>query len=817
MLHLHYANRLENLIGPLAASIAQQQRLNPLERVTVVVPNRVVEQFLKHRVAEAIGVAANLEFPFLRRFLAQVLASLDPKIRILDLEELELVLFDRLRAAIRSPSRDFDAPRHYVEPAEGTEDDRDFRTLRLARQLAWLFREYSIARRPMLQKWARDDEREPLSPTEKWQKHLWTSTFDANGYLRREWKDHQDHEWILLSHAFDAIPAAKLKTALPELVHVFGIAYAGPAYIRILSQIGNSIDLHIYTLNPCREVWEDVEQASRAEREAWARRSIKIGVDLDQAVDPFNLCAGDDTPALRLWARPGREYIRMLNELTDCDFDAHFTPADTRPASLLRALQEDILNRQPEWKPGEHDSRPDDGSLRFLACPGIAREAEIVANEIWAMLEHDTDARDAMRFHQIGVIVPDALYADYLPHIQSAFARLHQLPMNVVNRGAAGESPVREAISLLLRLPLGRFTRDEVLHLMQHPGLTGGDQPWDAEQARQWCDELGIYFGADADDLANTYIPADTFHWDQGLRRLALGAFMEMEPDREPRFYAASDAIEYLPCATRQDEVPAAASFIKKVRQLLFDASQLRSYRLAPGEWPERLIALILTHIRVEDAAGERVRERYVEAIESIAGLELKAEPVAYRIAYEIVSARISQLESQQTQFSENGIVMGPLSALRSIPFRAIFLLGLNGNQFPERERRDPMDLRSTRKAGDVTPAERDRYLFLETLLAAAADGYSFHIAGLDFFRCGISAWSVGNAVARFHPEILIRLVQHAYPTKALHPVCCEISGSDQAHRKAVQHGQRLAIHGVGDNAVVQNGIFQLERFQEFA
>ena len=719
MIHLHYANWLENLMGPLTASIAQQQHLNPLDRVTVVVPNRVVEQFLKHRVAEAIGVAANLQFPFLRRFLAEVLLSIDPKIRILDLEELELVLFERLRAAIRNPSPDFDAPRHYVELAQGTQDDRDFRTLRLARQLAWLFREYSIARRPMLQKWMRAEEREPLSPTEKWQKHLWISTFDANGYLRQEWNDNPEHEWVLLSHAFDAVPKSKLKTSLPELVHVFGIAYAGPAYIRILSQIGNSVDLHLYTLNPCREFWEDVEQASRAERESWARRSIKIGADLDQSVDPFNLCAADDTPALRLWARPGREYIRMLNELTECDFDAHFTPADSRPASLLRELQEDILNRRPEWKPGEHDSMPDDGSLRFLACPGVAREAEIVASEIWAMLEHDTLARDPMRFHQIGVMVPDALYADYLPHIESAFARLHQLPMNVVNRGTAGESPVREAISMLLRLPLGRFTRYEVLHLMQHPAVAGTDQPWDSEQATRWCEELGIYFGADADDLANTYIPRDTFHWDQGLRRLALGAFMAAEPDQDPRFYAAPDAIEYLPCAITQDEIPAAASFIKKVRQLLFDAGQLRSHRMALAQWSARLSNLILTHIEVEDAAGERVRERYVEAIESIARLELKSEPVSYRIAYEIVAARISQLESQLAQFSENGIVIGPLSALRSIPFRAIFLLGLNENQFPERDRRDPMDLRSTRKAGDVTPTERDRYLFLETLLAA--------------------------------------------------------------------------------------------------
>src|ERR1039457_7204338 len=184
----------------------------------------------------------------------------------------------------------------------------------------------------------------------------------------------------------------------------------------------------------------------------------------------------------------------MLNELTECDFDAHFTQQNSSPAaSLLGNLQEDILNREPERVPGESDFLEDDGSIRFLACPGIAREAEIVANEIWSMLEHDTRGRDAMRFHQIGVIVADGLFPDYLPHIESAFSRLHQLPMNIVNRGSGGESPIWEAISLLLQLPLVRFSRDEMLHLLNHPAIRGKDAEVESDQASRWCEDLGIF------------------------------------------------------------------------------------------------------------------------------------------------------------------------------------------------------------------------------------------------------------------------------------------------------------------------------------
>ncbi len=366
MIRLHYANRLENLIAPLADAIATQQRARPLDRVTIVVPSRSIEQFLKHRVSEEIGIAANLDFPFLRRFLSGVLKAADSQVRILDVEELELVLFESLRAGLRDSAHDFHAPRAYIEMGEGTEAEKELRTLRLARQLAGLFREYSITRRSMLQKWIRDGDvkGEQFSETEKWQKHLWMSTFAANGYLRSEWKGDSECNWILLPGAFEAVSTSSLKAALPSAVHVFGLAYAGPAYLRIFSQIGNLTELNIYALNPCLEFWEDVEHLSRIDRESWARHHSKVGGDLDQSTDPFNFNAAGDTPALRLWARPGREYIRMLNELTECDFDAHFIHQNpSGPSSLLGNLQEDILNREPERVPSESNVPEDDASI----------------------------------------------------------------------------------------------------------------------------------------------------------------------------------------------------------------------------------------------------------------------------------------------------------------------------------------------------------------------------------------------------------------------------------------------------------------------
>jgi exodeoxyribonuclease V gamma subunit len=727
MIRVHYSNRLENLIAPLAGAISKQQRLAPLTRIPIIVPGRAIEHYLKHRLSEAIGVAANLDFPFLRVFLRRIVEAADPKSRILDVEELELVLFEVLRRAVRDNAPGLEAPRGYIEAASDT--DRELRAFNLAGQIARLFREYSITRQPMLRRWTNSSRADTeASETEHWQRHLYRSIFDATGHLRNEWKNNAELNWMLLPDAFEAV-AQSSELDLRGPLHVFGLAYAGPAYARIFARLGElrsaegeKHELNIYALNPCMEFWEDVDQLSGIERAAWARRNQRIGATLEDAEDPFALDVAGDTPALRLWGRPGREYIRLLNELTDCDFDAHFTHHDlTATTSLLGHVQESILNREPERVPMlDNDGLADDGSIRFLACPGIAREVEIVANEIWSMLDPGDRGSDPIRFHEIAVIAPDSSYHDYLPHIEAAFSRSHQLPINVVNRGASSASPIREAISLLLRLPLGRFSRDEMLHLLEHPAVRSSDAETGLERWSKRCEALGVFFGADQEDLADTYIPRDIFHWDQALRRLALGVFMGAEADHQPRFYRSSDGAEYLPYQTSQDEVDGVASFIKTARALLLDAMEIRSRRLTLTEWSHLLGDLILTHIHTSDAADERARERCILAIESIARSDLQSEPLSYQVAYETVFDRLSEVESQLGQFAEHGVVVGPLSALRAIPFKVSFLLGLDESRFPEQTRRDPMDLRSVkRRAGDVSPTERDRYLFLETLLAA--------------------------------------------------------------------------------------------------
>ncbi len=719
MLHLHYANRLENLLEPLAAAVDLHQHGDPLAPLAIVVPNRAVEQFAKHAIAERLGVAANLDFPFLRRYLAEVVERAESSLRVLEVARLQVVLFECLRSDSHRADAAFQPVRDYVasgDPSSGR--IADLRMFELAGRVARLFQEYSISRDEMLQSWRSAGTKEAsLRPEERWQKRLWTAAFDREFAALPAWTHDRDHRWMLLVHALAALSDDRLRSALPPALHVFGLASPGRAFLRIFARLGALRDLHVYALNPCMEFWEDVDTSAAARRDAWRRRSERIGDAFEDREDPFGLAARSDNRALQLWGRPGREYIRMLNELTDCDFHPHFShPPRT---SLLSRLQDDILIRAVEGSgEGAGDEEPSPPSIRFIGAPGLRREIEIVASEILRVVAGgDGDEKRApVRFHEVAVLVPENTSDSYLPHLEAIFESQFGIPVEIVGRRAA-VSPAAEAIGLLLKFPLGRAGRDETLRLLAHPATGASGPEAGIDRLNAWCEELGVFFGADASDLANTYVPPNLFQWDQALTRLTLGAFMEGDSRGEASLYAG-EAGDVLPLGLSQDEIPGAARFIQDARALLADAHAIRSHTLPLSEWAAVVAELIGRYIRTPDPADQVVRDRFLETLESISSVQ--SGPVGYEVAYSLISASLPDLSGYQGGFSGRGVAAGSIASLRGLPFRAIFVMGLNEAVFPERETRDPIDLRLARRfPGDISPAERDRYLFLEALVCA--------------------------------------------------------------------------------------------------
>ncbi|HEY1696385.1 MAG TPA: exodeoxyribonuclease V subunit gamma [Polyangiaceae bacterium] len=687
MLRLVYSNRTEELLDELASRVrAQQAAEGPLVPVRLVVPNASVEGYVRLGVAKAQGIAANLETSLLTRFAAELLST--PDARVADGDALEAMALALLLDDALVGEADLAPVRAYLHAAGGEPDTLDLRRVQLAGRVARVFEEYTYARAEMLAGWRRGLVLGPEhAETERWQRRLWQGMFGEGGLARQA-----SPCVVPLHEAVAALDGAPRE--LPSAVHVFGFAHVARTFHALLEKLGARTEVVVYALAPCEGFWEDVD-------------------------------ARDPAP-LHLWGRPGREHVRALNASAGFDHEDRFVdPLEAGPRTLLRELQHQVLRREPQRRSAgsspsgaealhaSADARRTaggDASVTVLEHASVRRECEAVASAVWQMVKDD----ETLRFDDVAVLVPPGDAAAYAAHLPAAFRQAHEVPHQIVGLPPSEPGHVEEAVELLLALPLGRFSRAELLKLAVHPALVAGMNDVDPDRWLAWSDGLGVVHGADRGDHEGTYIDRDILNWDQGLKRLALGAFMagDASGDATP-FHCGNDA--YVPHEVSGTEVHDAAAFGTLLRSLIADARFAQKATLTTAEWAGFLRVLVETYVTPASEA-EADRLSYVlRRLQSLARVDLAGKKVGYRVACELARERLAAGAGGR---GGEGVVVSTLAAARPIPFRVVFACGMGEGRFPAPDAEDPLDLRWTlRRPGDVTARERDRYAFLELLL----------------------------------------------------------------------------------------------------
>jgi exodeoxyribonuclease V gamma subunit len=726
VIHVHYSNRTEELLAALVRNVREEGAASAspfgaaFDPVRLVVPNRNVETYLKLGLAQARGIAANLEVSFLRALLARIAEEAVPGARVVDLLQLEGHLLSLLHDESFLARPQLSPVEEYLLAAGPAPASVDRRRCQLAGEVAKLFDEYAGSRPELLASWAIGRSAYGEVPVareiETWQAELWRGVFGEGG-LTEQRARREGVTWRPLAELV-AQAEGQLRPG-GRALHVFGVSYMARGYHRMLATLGRALEVRVYTLNPCREFWEDLETVGEARRRSRKERKPLFPLRLEArqlalGEDPLGLAAEGENLALRLWGRPGRENVRLLNQLTDGDFEGRFTPAGTD--TLLGRLQDDVLDRvaRPAPDPALHA----DGSLTVLRCPGLRRELEVVAAEIWRLVRADP----TLRFNDVAVVVPESCRDAYLPQVGAVFGEAHDLPHNVADLPLGSGHRLGEAAELLLALPTGSFTRRELLPLLIHPSVMGRFPEASAGHWVRLCDELGILHGVDRRDHAGTYIARDLYSWDQGLRRLVLGVTMTGRRAGDESAVEMGDEA-YLP-ADLPDGDASALSFALLVRSLLADARFATGADGAPrlrplSEWLELMRGLLTSYLVPAGDDEEALMGRCLRALEELEEVEITV-PVSYQVAADLARRALGRLGATRGQYLARGVTVASFVPMRAIPFRVVFVLGLGHGLYPAAPRRGQLDLREVRRApGDVSPREQDLYLFLETLLCA--------------------------------------------------------------------------------------------------
>ena len=679
MFHTHRSNRLEILADRLTELLRRPLR-SPLAGEVVVVQSNGMARWLALRLADRLGVCANLNWRFPATFLWEmsraVLRQLPPTSSF-DKPALVWRTMDLLRNLEQTPC--FEPPRAYLGDGQD-----DFRRYELAYRIADCFDQYLIYRPDWIGKWEAGEE-------DHWQAELWRRL--ARGGAAHRARVQEQFAAALAGGDFD-------RRRLPERVAVVGVAALPPSYLDLLAGLARHAEIHLFLLDPCREYWGDI----RAERDL-----ARLGEEIDP--DEAYLTVGN--PLLASLGKQGRDFLDLLLAYPRVEWDGFAEPAG---ADVLHVLQADILHLRER---GGADCpplplRPDDRSVQVHVCHGPMREVEVLHDRLLALFEACPDLRPS----DVIVMAPDI--ATYGPLIEAVFdgaPRERRIPFSVADQGVRIENPLVEAFFALLDLGGGRFDAAQVLGLLEPPALRRrfGLSEDDLESIRRWVREVGIRWGIDADIKSTWELPATAEHtWRAGLDRLLLGYAL---PGGGRDLY---DGI--LPYDEVEGGAALALGRLQSFTEALFGLDARLRERRPLAEWVSDLNAVLDQFFEPREREENELQliRAGLEALKGSAELAGFGEPVTLAVVKAALRGQLNAVEGQSGRFLGGGVTCCAMVPMRSIPFPVVCLIGMNDDAYPRPQRPVGFDLMATRfRRGDRSRRQDDRYLFLETLLSA--------------------------------------------------------------------------------------------------
>lgn len=685
--YLFTSNRMEELSAAFCRELLAGPFSSPLRQETAVIQSGGMMRWVSMEIARNTGVCANIRFVFPNRFLQDVLHWAFPdnscRERILGVEAMAWAIMSILERADSEPE---------LEPLLFYLKDGDSRKrYQLAVRIADTFDQYMVFRPDMILKWEKGDL--PSDKVERWQAHLWR-LLDKTGLAWSRaalWRE-------IISLAEEESLAPDL---FPERVFVFGISSLPKLHMQVLKALSSIIDIYLFAVNPCREYWGDILSPFELGKAEARFDSLGVGTD-DRHIEEHN-------PLLASMGITARDFFDMINELDPQEKELF---RDVDSSTMLGCIQNDILHNLPasEKVPVSHN----DSSIMIFACHDPMREVEVLHDNLLDMFENSP----GLAPEDVLVMAPDI--EDYAPYISAVFEAGHgdgtSIPFTITDRSPRSASQVVKGFMTMLSLFRSRFELSAVLEILELPFVKmrfGISEP-EFLMLSDWLERAGIRWGIDDEFKKRQGLPPFWENtWKAGIDNLVVGFAMEGDGERTVG--------RALPIAGLDGSD---ADTLEKF--IVFWRTLVRFYDIcsdvhSPSGWREILTGFVEAMFEPDDSSETQL-DVIAGAINSLAR-EAGRAGFKSKVPLEVVTDYLESCFARQeygSSFMAGGVTFCSMLPMRSIPFKVIYLLGMNMNDYPRKSYTPGFDLtgRSPRR-GDRSKRNDDRYLFLETVFSA--------------------------------------------------------------------------------------------------
>ena len=732
-----HGNRLEDLRN-LLVSFLKSHPLPPLSPEVLLVQSNGMKHWLEMGLADdsALGICAATRLELPSSYMWQVYRNVlgvdavpqqmpfDKSVLIWRLMRLlpELAMHNAVYAPLK----------RYLD---GDADGR--KIYQLSMQVADVLDGYQNYRADWLADWtlgkdvlrAYDGSTPPMGESHIWQAQLWRDIQADVGDTLAQSSRASTHDRFIqaMKQLTDNFAASKQRPAgLPPRIVVFGISSLPMQTVQALAALGQVCQVLMFVQNPCQHYWGDIVEGHDQLRKQVLRRQQQKPVKSAPAA--ADLSQSPTHPLLASWGKQARDYLHLLDDFDSVEsyrklltrVDVFVDPvADDGNLSLLAQVQSAILNLDPV--PDSPKSIPDDQSITLIMTHSAQREIEVLHDRLLAWFDADAtlQPRDVM------VMVPDM--ESFAPYIQAVFGRFatgqpRHIPFSVTDMSHR-QSPIVQALETLLSLPGSRLSLADWLGLFEVAAVRNrfGLTEADVEQLHTWLLSAGVRWGLDGEHRRAWGFPeqmtegvagVDQNTWAFGLRRLLLGyAVGQGEPWCNTLPLAAVGGLDASLISHLLEWVEAANLTLNELSQ-----------ELTADEWVQTLTGIVDRFFLATDDAEERLLQGLVEPLDK---WKQACDDARLVNSLPLVVVREHWLEQIQEpglrqRFFGGGVQFATLMPMRSIPFKAVCLLGMNDGDYPRQVAPRDFDLMAQSwRAGDRSRREDDRFMFLEALLSA--------------------------------------------------------------------------------------------------
>lgn len=428
----------------------------------------------------------------------------------------------------------------------------------------------------------------------------------------------------------------------------------------------------IYLFSPCRMFWEDA--VSDRERGKMTRRLRQKNMNA-ASLNAWEGYLKETHPLLANWGKLGQETLKYLDsrslevvELYEEKFNG----------SLLHRLQQDVL-----WLRTFSDAVPemeDDSSVQIIAA-GVSplKEVEILRRQIMRL--------STTPLSEILVLAPDI--RPYEPFIRFVFGS--DFPINISPVFQLPKMAFLQGWILFFDIAKRGWEADALVELFENAsfqkkhGIVSEDLKWFS----LWLKEAKV----------RKNLTEGSSSWTEGLKKMVLGLAAianSSYPDRV-------QSIDW-GCADRLD--------------LLIHLIELLQKHIQEFQHPQRTVeewCLLWKNAADElfeaENGDDSVFQKFLKELVSVSC----NTPLPFSLLEHIFREKCQQETTAERSLSIDAIQFSSLQPGSLRPAKAIFILGMNDENFPHRKTPTSWEL-DIQKANAV---DSDRYLFLEALFSA--------------------------------------------------------------------------------------------------